>query len=199
VAGETGRITQIDIGLDGLENIYLDMIESIFKPLPPMKPEWLEAVPVAFRIHDKLLKLKLKLGNLFVEAALESDLYALKDLLENYKVPVDVDHKSMPGFTALHLACRKGRLEAVEWLLENGADIEKTDEKGRTALYHAVKGGEEEILRFLIKKGANLDTTTTRRGLTALQKAIVKRQTKCAEILVDNGCKVNVKVFIENF
>lgn len=138
------------------------------------------------------LKLREKLGNIFVEAAQEGDLDLLQELLENHKVSVDVmDHKSTPGFTALHVACREGHLKVVEWLLERGADIEKPDEKGRTALYHTVKKGEAEVLRFLIRKGAHLDTKTTTRGLTAFQKASAKKQSLCAEILKDNGCDVD--------
>ncbi len=200
MAGEKGRISQIEMGKDGVEHAHLVMLtESALKPLPAMNPEWLEALPVAIRAHNKLFKLKSKLGNLFVETAQEDDLYILEDLLLNQNVPVDVVHKSTPGLTALHTACRLGRHKVVEWLLKKGADIEKVDEKGRTALYHAVKGGEEEVLRFLIKKGANLDTKTNTRGMTALQKAIAKRQTKCTEVLIDNGCDVNHQVLFINF
>jgi len=177
------------------ERVHLELMnESFFKPLPVMKPEWLEAVPVAFKLHQKLSKMKTKLGNLFVQSALEGDLYILRELLENFKVSVDVDHKSTPGLTALHLACQKGRLEIVEWLLEKKANIEKSDEKGRTALYHAVKGGEEAVLQLLIKNGADKDIKTKTKGLTALQKAIAKKQTECAKILIENECDVNHQV-----
>jgi len=78
--------------------------------------------------------------------------------------------------------------------LDQGEDIEKADEKGRTALYHAVKRGEEEVLRLLIRKGSDLDTKTSTSGWTALQKAIAIRQVKCAKILIENGCDVNLQV-----
>ena len=200
MAGETGRVIKVGMEEDGGgERVHLELIKSSFKPLPAMKPEWLEAVPVAIKLHEKLSKLKSQLGNLLVQAAQEGDLYLLQELIENHKVSVDVDHKSTPGLTALHTACRQGRLKVIELLLDQGADIEKADEKGRTALYHAVKGGEEEVLRLLIKKGADLDIKTNIRGLTALRKAITKRHTQCAEILIDNGCDVNLQVyFIDN-
>jgi len=62
----------------------------------------------------------MKLENLFVDATEEDDLYILKELFENYKISVDVDHKSSPGVN----------IKVVEWLLEQKADIEKEDEEG---------------------------------------------------------------------
>ena len=95
------------MGQDGVEHVHLDMMtESVFKSVPAINSEWLEAVPMAFTVHDKLSQLKIKLGNLFVEAAQEGDLYILKHLFQNHKVSVDMDHKSRAGLTALHSALR---------------------------------------------------------------------------------------------
>jgi len=195
MSDEPGRVTKIELGQDNQEMVYLDLIkksESPFEVLPAMKAEWLEAVPVVVRLHDKLSKLNMKLGNLFVDAAEEDDLYLLKELLENYRVSVDVDHKSTPGLTALHYACLKGHVKVVKWLLEQKADIEREDEKGRTGLVHAVEAGNVDVLKILVSNGAELNAKSS---ISALHKAILKRQTDCAEILIDNGCNVNQQVY----
>lgn len=108
--------------------------------IPPMSTEWLEPIPVASKLHDSLSKLSSKLGDLFVEAAQEGDLYLVKKLVQNYQVSVDVTHQSTPGLTALHLACWRGRMKVAQWLLDQKANIETADQKGRTAVYFAVKG-----------------------------------------------------------
>ena len=48
----------------------------------------------------------------------------------------DFDHN---GRTPLHLACSEGRLEAVEYLINSGADIDVIDSKGNDPLKDAVR------------------------------------------------------------
>ncbi len=189
MAGESGKVERI-----GDDYIYLDFTEKELATRG-MQPEWLEILPITTKLHDRLSKLSSKLGDLFVEAAQEGDLYLLKELVQHFKVSKDVAHTSKPNLTALHLACRRGRREVVEWLLSvQKVDLERADDKGRTAIYHAVKGGEAEILKMLISNGADLDVQTKRKRYTDLHKAAAKQQVKCAEMLIESNCKVNVQV-----
>jgi len=194
--GEMGRITKIE-DEDDNQKIYLEMMmdDPPILPVPPIRPEWLEVLSVSTKLQKKLSKLESKLGDLFVEAASEGDLNFLKKLVTIHKVPVDVVHKSTPGFTALHLASRRGHLQSVQYLLEKKADIDKVDQKGRTAVYHAVKGNRVEVLNCLIREGAELDNhRTTTKGLTPLHKAVVKQHIECLQILIENSCNVNLQV-----
>lgn len=50
------------------------------------------------------------------------------------------------------------------------------------------------MLQLLIVRGVELNTITTKRRLTALQKAVEKQYTKCVRLLVDNHCDVNLPV-----
>ncbi len=56
--------------------------------------------------------------------------------------------------TALHTACRAGRLEAVAALLEAGAELELRDRWHRTALHWAVVNRRHAVLRLLVRAGA---------------------------------------------
>jgi len=177
--------------------MYLDMMKKEFPLLviPPMRPEWLEIVSVSTQLQKKFSNLKSKLEDRFVEAVHDCDLKLLKKLSTTHKVSVDVVHKSTSGLTPLHLACRKGHLQVVQYLLEKKADIEKEDHKGRTAVYHAVKGNEVEVLKVLIGQGAELDKHRTKtKGLTALHKAVTKQHMESFQILIDNSCNVNLQV-----
>jgi ankyrin repeat protein len=53
------------------------------------------------------------------------------------------------GETALHLAAECGRKDAVELLLDHGADPTARDGEGRTPADLAAARGHEEVLHFL--------------------------------------------------
>lgn len=57
-------------------------------------------------------------------------------------------------FTPLMLASDEGYLNIVEYLLENGADINITNEYGDTALSRAELNGHKEIVEYLLANGA---------------------------------------------
>ncbi|MCO6511336.1 MAG: ankyrin repeat domain-containing protein [Aridibacter famidurans] len=61
------------------------------------------------------------------------------------------------GEAPIHTAARRRRLEAIELLLELGADIDLTTSADKTAYAHAIRRGFEEISEFLEQSGA--DTT----------------------------------------
>jgi ankyrin repeat protein len=66
---------------------------------------------------------------------------------------VDVNVTNHHGETALLVAAKNRRLEAVKCLLAAGADVNMKDEQGKTALDYAVNSEEEEIRRVLIAAG----------------------------------------------
>lgn len=62
------------------------------------------------------------------------------------------------GFHTLFMACRRGDLAVIEWLIENGADVNCQNGKF-TPLHMACAEDEQEIVNFLIAKGAQLNLT----------------------------------------
>lgn len=66
--------------------------------------------------------------------------------------PNDAKHLN----NALHWACENGRLDIVNVLIENGADIESRDYLGNTSLGIAAKNGQIHIVKKLITDGANV-------------------------------------------
>ncbi|CAL8074685.1 unnamed protein product [Calicophoron daubneyi] len=66
-----------------------------------------------------------------------------------------VDCEDANGNTALSEACIGGYLDAVRFLLDNGAYINSRGQFGRTPLYRAAFGGHLEIVQVLLQNGAD--------------------------------------------
>jgi ankyrin repeat protein len=72
-------------------------------------------------------------------AGSNAELVANMDQATILQVAADVDAADIDGYTALHLACRAGHLNIVEYLIESGgANVDaKAGVKRQTALYIA--------------------------------------------------------------
>ncbi|GMK59316.1 hypothetical protein CspeluHIS016_0703310 [Cutaneotrichosporon spelunceum] len=79
------------------------------------------------------------------DAASEGDTEALAKLLDD----TNVNAKDEYGFTMLHLAVDRGRVEAVKLLLDRGADKSILDPDGQTAHDLATVSGRDEIIPLL--------------------------------------------------
>lgn len=77
------------------------------------------------------------------------------------------------GYTPLHLAARDGHLEVVDWLLNNGADVEAlTDVNHLTPLYVAVDADGADVVERLLRAGPDLSRRFG--GETVLQLAALR-------------------------
>jgi len=75
-------------------------------------------------------------------------------------------------------ACDLGHLPVVNFLLENGADITRTDARRSTPALEAATRGYTEILRALINKGADLSHVEAQDG-SLLETAMSKAMQDC--------------------
>ena len=71
-----------------------------------------------------------------VIAAVDGDLDRVKAAVSGGE---DIDGRDSEWNTALHEACRKGHVDIVKYLLDNGANTELTNIFDRTPLYLACK------------------------------------------------------------
>lgn len=78
--------------------------------------------------------------------------------------------KDVLGRSLLHLACSKGRMSLVSFLVERKADLGDADCHGRQALHYASASGEEDVAELLLGYGAEVEWTDYH-GCTPLELA----------------------------
>ncbi|KAK2583653.1 hypothetical protein KPH14_009588 [Odynerus spinipes] len=88
-------------------------------------------------------------------ALVKCDVTKLELLLKEHDA--DVSQTNVDGRTALHIACCKGNLDAVQRLLAIGANVHVKDRFHRTPLIDAIDSDHHEIINILLKHGAKLD------------------------------------------
>jgi ankyrin repeat protein len=103
----------------------------------------------------------------------------------------DLKSTNRYGGTGLIPACHYGHLETVKLLLTTKIDVNHVNNLGWTALLEAVilgNGGptHTEIVRLLLSHGAN-PKIADRDGVTALQHARARNQTRISEMLAKAG------------
>jgi len=58
--------------------------------------------------------------------------------------------------TSLHLAAKEGHIEVVDYILNNGGDVDSTDSSGRTALHLSSAANRVNIVSHIIRHGADV-------------------------------------------
>lgn len=99
---------------------------------------------------------------------------------------------------ALHQAAFLGFVDAVQLLLENGANINlqsRTD--GRTALYVTAVSKNIDTAKFLMKEGAKTEIAD-KAGYTPLTAAVIVADPDMVETLVDGGARMDVRTAASN-
>uniref|UniRef100_A0A8D8Q1C1 Oxysterol-binding protein-related protein 1 n=1 Tax=Cacopsylla melanoneura TaxID=428564 RepID=A0A8D8Q1C1_9HEMI len=118
-----------------------------------------------YSLSAELDKLSLKeIHELFLYQCRNGQLEKIKLLLDHCKdkyVEINLsqkgESKSNLGWTPLHLASYFGHKSVVEFLLDQGVDINAVNDAGDTALHKAAFVGREDIVCLLISKNANIN------------------------------------------
>lgn len=101
----------------------------------------------------------------------------------------DVPHG---GDTALMFAARNGDLESATLLLAAGANVDDQDAWGVSATALAAHAGFTPIVELLLAKGANPNTSGG--GFTALHAAVLRRDERMVQVLLDHKADPNAPV-----
>ncbi|CAN6287245.1 unnamed protein product [Urochloa humidicola] len=123
------------------------------------------------------------------DAARKGKMDTCKHLLENLHFDVDVRANDGSGKTPLSCAVSHGKVIAVRYLLEKGADLNKQDVKGFAPLHYATKRGYDGIARLLLSRGATVDVDSSEG--TPLHVAAAHGKSGVMQILLEHHADVN--------
>ena len=100
------------------------------------------------------------------------------------------------AFSALQLheesKSNDGQIEAVQILVDAGADVDEQFDNGITALMVMSILRETETVRVLLEAGADVNATNNADGGTALIFAVYGGSTETVSLLIESGADVNV-------
>lgn len=97
-----------------------------------------------------------------------------------------------PKFINLHQAAKKGDVEQVKYLIENGTDVDTNDILERTGLHYAAREGHKDIVELLITNNAHVNAKDID-CLTPLHYATLQGHRDITEYLLTNGAFINEK------
>ena len=123
-------------------------------------------------------------------AAAKGQTDELRSLVENDRSLVNTH--SPEGFTPLGLAAFFGHAEAVQALLDAGADANLTSRESMKMppLGSAMAVQRNDIARILIEHGADVNGKAVN-DLTALHTAAARGNIEAAKLLLDHGADIN--------
>jgi hypothetical protein len=97
----------------------------------------------------------------------------------------DLHQSNRHGEQALQLAAWRGHLEAVRWLLDHGARVNR-EGKAWSALHYAVFAGHKDVARLLMERGADVNGRAPN-DASVLMMAAREGQEELAQVLIDAG------------
>ena len=124
------------------------------------------------------------------DAAEAGNLERVRLLLEQ-----GVDKNQIGGLwkeTAIGIAASNGYLDIVQCLVEQGADVEKTDKDGNTPIIDASHNGHLRVVCYLLEQGANREKAGNG-GWTSLHHAAAQGHLEITKLLMVYGADLNAR------
>jgi ankyrin repeat protein len=139
-------------------------------------------------IMNSLPRVRQQRQRSFAEATLDGNLSRMHWL---HFAGAKIDARSNLG-SPLFLAASEGKLDAVRYLLDAGANVNASDKQGRTALAEAAYYGHVDVVRELLLQGADINAVSD--DGTALDIAISRKNTEAADLLRHRGGKSALEI-----
>ena len=109
---------------------------------------------------------------------------------------MNYENDKWSGKTFLHIAAIHGDLELIQFLIDNGADVNAKDNNGIgcSPLFDSISlnSQDEKCFKFLIKSGADVNMEELYRTTTPLHFAVKYSPLNFVKILLDNGAKFDI-------
>lgn len=130
-------------------------------------------------------------GYTALQHAIEARYDDVSELLLNHP-KLDPNARGLNNVTTLMTYVWRERKDAVQKLLDRGADVNAQDYDGDSALHGAAQNGNIEIIDLLVAKGANLNLKN-KVGGTPLMWAAVYGHENAARRLLEHGADPSLK------
>lgn len=112
------------------------------------------------------------------------------DLLHSYLPNIEL--KTSDDYTPLMVAAGNGKLQAVEWFIEKGADVTREVERKWNILHLAAKTGNTDILDRIPTHSLSIDSKTSE-GYTPLMVAAGNGKLEAVKWFLEKGANVTCK------
>ena len=130
-----------------------------------------------------------KYHNIF-DAVESNDVKRLKKLLENDPGKIKI-RSEISEHTLLHHAIMKNcELKIIQFLLDQGVDINARDIAGRAVIHRAAEKNKTEYLEYLTNKGADINDRDNTSNST-LHFAVLHNSIETVSFLTENGADIN--------
>jgi serine/threonine-protein phosphatase 6 regulatory ankyrin repeat subunit B len=137
------------------------------------------------------------IGGVFDALGLQSELQPRSSLISTIDKPKktkstseNVDTADGEDRTPLFYACQNGNAEMVNYLLDQGAEVNWSDNSNQTPLFIACQNGRTEVVRILLEHEAVVNCTDND-DRTPLFYAIQNDHTAIVNLLIEYGAHVN--------
>ena len=115
-----------------------------------------------------------------------------KSILKRYRIQAEKVEKPLDFEFDVFKACDKGKLQNVQYLIQNKIDPEMKDGDGNTVLMRAVRANQPEIIDFLYEIGGHIEATNDC-GQTPLLIAAEEGNLKSLKKLLEKGAYIDAK------
>jgi len=163
--------------------------------------ETIEILAKEIKFSSAMKYLNMKDAPRIFDYVAKGDISKIQSLIE-YGSNIDI--QNFYGQTALMYASENGNKEIVKFLLENGADIHKTDDNRRNSLRYAhshsfsrsSSSSNQGIINLLIDEGADFNDIpyfTSDNIISDLSASARNGDKKGVELLIKNGVNINIQ------
>ena len=159
------------------------MISDSAKPIITRAAVFAGTLILSFAVLGFLPSARARRQNQFARAAAQGNLSRMR-LLQMAGATVNIRGGCC---TPLLLAAGEGRLDAVRYLLDHGADVNIYDQQGRTAVTEAAFAGSAAVVKELALRGADINAVSDQG--TALDIALQLKNESTIEVLKHYGAK----------
>lgn len=112
----------------------------------------------------------------------------IQQFVELFKKQKNKHKIGKDGFHFLHYASLEGQVDIIDFLLNNGIDIDILSKDGYSCIVYAIINGHIGVVKYFLDKGY---ITKNRNGFLALITAAANNQLEILKILVESGLNIN--------